>query len=82
MTEREYIHQRVPGPPPTHAETRALIAWCDEWAREQFGIGVRHVTDAYGVEAMTPLQLLRGCESRIEGGLASVMSELRKKEAA
>ena len=78
MTEREYIWRCVPGAPPTHRETRAIIAWCDEWARDTFGVGVRHVNDAAGVEALTPLQLLRGCETHLEGGLSSVVADVRR----
>lgn len=79
MTPAEYIWEKVPGGPPTDAEVSAVVEWCGDWVADTFGPGGLVVDGVDGVEvAVTPLQVLRGCERRIEGGLAFVLDDVRR----
>ena len=71
MTAQEYIWAVCPGRMPTDRETLAVIAWCHDWAYDTF--------DEDEVPAST-LQLLRGCDHHIDGGLAFVLADVRRCE--
>lgn len=59
----------------TEAETAEVIAWCREWVADAFEDGK---DAAYGSMRFSDAAILRRVNSRIDGGLAFVLSDVRR----
>lgn len=78
MTPSDYLHENCPGRRPTENETRAVIAWCDEWARDVFGDDAVDSLD-HDDERIADLRLLRACNRHIDRGLVLVLDDVRRR---
>lgn len=77
MTASEYIYEKCPGRAPTDAETRMVIAWCDEWARDTFGDDDVDALD-HDDENIADVRLLRACHRHLDGGLEHALTDCRR----